>query len=314
MCYSKYTGWTLCITYSKVVYTMTGISKVLETELNGLKVNLFEFDIENEESFNEIKAYLVNKVKISKVHNIEEYDLTYYGTKNLNPDFVARFNEQVAKINIPKKTKIPQFDVRRERVTEWMAQYLLEQEYGCKFYDEADKRVNLKTVEIDKHTDGIDVPGIWIDNDRIRFVVCEVKASEANQIPCDSVQSLQQDIQKAIDDVDNRVSHEILEYMHGIRNVKMQDDILEKIVDFLAKLIAGEKEDLADNIMFFPFLLRNNEKIVPEMNIDDYKNFSLQGLFPSACSIHAFISAASVLQSFSRIVSTSSTLCRPSFR
>ena len=232
---------------------MAGISKVLETELNGLKVNLFEFDIENEENFNEIKAYLVNKVKISKVHNIEEYDLTYYGTKNLNPDFVARFNEQVAKINIPKKTKIPQFDVRRERVTEWMAQYLLEQEYGCKFYDEADKRVNLKTVEIDKHTDGIDVPGIWIDNDRIRFVVCEVKASEANQIPCDSVQSLQQDIQKAIDDVDNRVSHEILEYMHGIRNVKMQDDILEKIVDFLANLIAGEKEDLADNIMFFPF-------------------------------------------------------------
>ena len=202
---------------------MAGISKVLETELNGLKVNLFEFDIENEESFDGIKAYLVNKVKISKVHNIEEYDLTYYGSKNLNPDFVARFNEQVAKINIPKKTKIPQFDVRRERVTEWMAQYLLEQEYGCKFYDEADKRVNLKTVEIDKHTDGIDVPGIWIDNDRIRFVVCEVKASEANQIPCYSVQSLQE-------------------------------------------------------IMFFPFLLRNNEKIVPEMDINDYKNFSLQGV------------------------------------
>lgn len=39
--------------------------------------------------------------------------------------------------------------------------------------------------------------------------------------------------------------------MHGIRNVKMQDDILEKIVVFLAQLIAGEKEDLADNIMFF---------------------------------------------------------------
>ena len=51
---------------------MAGISKVLETELNGLKVNLFEFDIENEESFNEIKAYLVNKVKISKNYNNEE--------------------------------------------------------------------------------------------------------------------------------------------------------------------------------------------------------------------------------------------------
>ena len=28
--------------------------------------------------------------------------------------------------------------------------------------------------------------------------------------------------------------------------------------------------------MFFPFLLRNNGKIIDEQNIDDYKNFSLQ--------------------------------------
>lgn len=257
---------------------MADVRKVLETEVNGLKVNLFEFDIETEENFNEIKTYLVNKVKISKVHNIEEYDLTYYGAKNLNPAFVAKFNEQVAKINVPKQAKKPQFDVRRERITEWMAQYLLEQEYGCKFYDEADKRVNLKTVEIDKHTDGIDVPGIWIDNDKIRFVVCEVKASEAVKIPCDSVLPLQEDMQKAIDDVDNRVSREILEYMHGIRNVKMQDEMLQKIIDFLAQLIAGEKKDLADNIMFFPFLLRNNEKIIMNLNVNDYRDFSLQGV------------------------------------
>lgn len=255
---------------------MANVKKVLETEVNGLKVNLFEYDIESEESISQIKEYLINKVKISKVHNTAEYDLTYYGTQNLDPEFVARFNEQVARINIPKKSSIPQFDVRRERVTEWIAQYLLEQEYGCKFYDEADKRINLKAVEIDKHTDGIDVPGIWIDNDRIRFVVCEVKASEATKIPCDSVQSLQEDIQKAIDNADNRVSREILEYMHGIRNVKIQDELLDKIVGFLVHLIAGEKKDLAENIMFFPFLLRNNEKIVSDMNIDDYKNFSLQ--------------------------------------
>ncbi len=255
---------------------MANVKKVLETEVNGLKVNLFEYDIESEESISQIKEYLINKVKISKVHNTAEYDLTYYGTRNLDPEFVARFNEQVARINIPKKSSIPQFDVRRERVTEWIAQYLLEQEYGCKFYDEADKRINLKAVEIDKHTDGIDVPGIWIDNDRIRFVVCEVKASEATKIPCDSVQSLQEDIQKAIDNADNRVSREILEYMHGIRNVKIQDELLDKIVGFLVHLIAGEKKDLAENIMFFPFLLRNNEKIVSDMNIDDYKNFSLQ--------------------------------------
>ena len=63
MCYSKYTGWTLCITYSKVVYTMAGISKVLETELNGLKVNLFEFDIENEE---EVLAYFSKFMEVRK--------------------------------------------------------------------------------------------------------------------------------------------------------------------------------------------------------------------------------------------------------
>lgn len=257
---------------------MAGITKVLEKEVNGLQVNLFELDIENEESFNEIKAYLVDKVKLSKVHNVVEYDLTYYGSKNLNPEFVARFNKQVEKINTPKRTSIPQFDVRRERVTEWMAQYVLEQEYGCKFFDEADKRINLKTVEIDKHTDGIDVPGIWMDDDSIKFVVCEVKASEALQIPCTSVKSLEEDIQKAIDNVDSRVSREILEYMHGIRNIKLQDDTLKRMIDFLAQLIAGEKEELADNIIFFPFLIRNNEKIVSDLNLDDYKNFGVQGV------------------------------------
>ncbi|MDE7156939.1 MAG: hypothetical protein K2O02_03140 [Lachnospiraceae bacterium] len=255
---------------------MADIRKVLETRKNGLKVNLFEFDIEDEDNFNNIKAYLINKVKGSKVHNIEEYDLTYYGAKNLNPAFVAKFNEQVAKINIPKKTSIPQFDVRRERVTEWMAQHLLEQMYGCIFYDEADKRLNLKTVEIDKHTDGIDVPGIWVDDDRIRFVICEVKASQEKQIPCSSIGPLQNDIQKAIDNADNRVSREILQYMHGIRNIKMQDDLLQRIINFLARLIAGEKKDLADNLMFFPFLLRNNEKIIDNQNMDDYRDFLLQ--------------------------------------
>ena len=224
---------------------MADIRKLLETKRNGLRVNLFEFDIDDEENFNHIKTYLINKVKKSKIHNIEEYDLTYYGAKNLNPAFVAKFNAQAAKINIPKKTSIRQFDVRRERVTEWMAQYLLEQMYGCTFYEEADKRVNLKTVEADKHTDGIDVPGIWIDNDRVRFVICEVKASQEKKIPYSSVGPL-------------------------------QDDLLQRVIDFLARLIAGEKKDLADNLMFFPFLLRNNGKIIDEQNIDDYRNFSLQ--------------------------------------
>ena len=256
---------------------MADIRKVLEKEVNGLKVNLLEFDIANDNSFNEIKTYLVNKVKKSKVHNVEEYNLNFYSSANLKPEFIEKFNKQVEKITIPQKAKLPQFDVRRERVTEWLGQFVLEQEYGCRFFDEADKRINLKPVELNKHTDGIDVPGIWMDGDKIRFVVCEVKASESARIPCSSTNLLQEDIQKAIDNAENRVSLEILAYMLGIRNVKIKDDIFEKIVAFLMGLIANE-ERLADNIFFFPFLIRNNENIVSGKNIDDYKNFTLHGI------------------------------------
>ena len=45
---------------------MKNIKKVLEREVNGLRVNLFEFDIESEESINQIKAYLVDKIKYLK--------------------------------------------------------------------------------------------------------------------------------------------------------------------------------------------------------------------------------------------------------
>ena len=256
-------------------YAMDIIKKIFETNMNGLKVNLFELSIENEEGIAKIKEYLISKIKISKVHNADYYDLKYYGSQTLEPEFVARFNDAVKKICVPKKHSIHQFDVRRERVTEWMAQYLLEEKYGCKFYDEADKRINLEPVSIDKHTDGIDVPGILIENDKIRFVVCEVKASETHEIPCSSARDLQSDIQKSINNLDNRVTREILEYMHSIKNVKIQDDLLNKIVIFLSQLIAGEKQDLAENIMFFPLLLRNNKIIVSKRNIDDYKNFKL---------------------------------------
>ena len=45
---------------------MADIRKLLETKRNGLRVNLFEFDIDDEENFNHIKTYLINKVKNRK--------------------------------------------------------------------------------------------------------------------------------------------------------------------------------------------------------------------------------------------------------
>ena len=42
--------------------------------------------------------------------------------------------------------------------------------------------------------------------------------------------------------------------MSGIRNVKMKDVELQRIIDFLAKLIAGNRTELADStIMFFQY-------------------------------------------------------------
>lgn len=262
---------------------MSAVKEITSSRINGLNVKLFEYDINDDEKFNDLKEYLINKVRKSKVHNVSDYDLTYYGSANLDPEFVKRFNDKVAEINIPKKiTSIPHFDVRRERVTEWMAQLVLEDHYGCTFYDAADKRINMRTVDIDKHTPGIDVPGIMFKDDAIKFVVCEVKASESKSIPTSSANGLMDDIQKSIDNHDNRVSREILQYMHGIRNVKMKDDQVVKILDFLAELVVMSEKDsnrnLSNNVMFFPVLIRKNEDIVNNNDLSDYINFKVDGI------------------------------------
>lgn len=262
---------------------MSGIKELFSSEANGLNIKLFEYNIDDEDSYKKIEDYLINKVRKSKVHNVSRYDLTYYGSANLNPEFVKKFNEKVAKINVPKKAKkIPHFDVRRERVTEWMAQYLLENKYECRFYEESDKRMNLETVDINKHTPGIDVPGIMFKEDSIKFVVCEVKASEDKKIPCSSSDALKEDIQKSINNNENRVSREILQYMHGIRNIKVDDDEIAKILEFLAKLVVGDQENptesLAKNIMFFPVLIRKNDEIIKNKDVNDYKNFTVKGI------------------------------------
>jgi len=257
---------------------MAMIKTLLSTVLNGISVKLFEYDIDDEQGFNELKSYLISKIRTSKVHNVESYDLNYYYSKNLKPEFMEKFNKRISEITVPKRSKIPEFDVRRERVTEWMAQLLLEKNYGCKFYDEADKRMNVEPVDIDKHTSGIDVPGIRIDNGEIKFVVCEVKASEERKIPCSSAGSLQKDIQKSVENYEERVTREILHYMHGIRNIKMPDDELQMILDFLTKLIASSQENLMENIMFFPVIIRNNNEIIDNSDVGDYKNFTVSGV------------------------------------
>lgn len=112
---------------------MTAIKELLSTKSNGISVRLFEYDIDDNQSFKELKDYLISKIRASKVHNTEIYNLNFYYSKNLNPAFIEKLNKRVAEITVPKKSRIPQFDVRRERVTEWMAQLLLEKITGAGF-------------------------------------------------------------------------------------------------------------------------------------------------------------------------------------
>lgn len=253
------------------------INELLSTELNGITVKLFEYDIDDEQSFSELRNYLISKIKSSKVHNVEKYTQNYYPT-NLNPKFVEKLNKRISEIAIPIKSKIPQFDVRRERVTEWMAQFLLEREYNCKFFDEADKRMNIEIIDVDKHTSGIDVPGIRIINNQIKFVVCEVKASDSKNIPYKVISSLQDDIQKSIDNNNERVTKEILQYIHNIRDIKITDNDLNMILLFLCNLIEDSHENLKNNIMFFPLIIRSNTEIIKNNDVSDYNNFNVHNI------------------------------------
>lgn len=84
--------------------------------------------------------------------------------------------------------------------------------------------------------------------------------------------TLQEDIQKSINNDEERVTREILQYMQGIRNAKMTDDELQMIVDFLAKLIVNTENSLVENIMFFPVIIRNNEEIIRNKDVGDKFN------------------------------------------
>lgn len=260
--------------------------KLLTKEQNGFKVNLYEFDINDDKNFEKLKQYLITKIRSMKVHNNKEFDLNFYSSPNLDNEFIAQLNNQISNINTPKVHGIKHFDVRRERVTEWIGQLLLEKNFNCIFYDEADKKININPVNVDKHTPGVDVPGIRLVDNQLKFVICEVKASDSVKIPCSSSKDLNQDIGKGYYNEDNRVSKEILNYMQGVKNVSFKDDLLGKIIDFLTKLLkeSSSLKALIESIVFFPLIIRNNSEICSELNdfnnfcIDNFKGINLESI------------------------------------
>ena len=167
---------------------------------------------------------------------------------------------------------IPAFDVKRSAVTEFMAEFLLENEFQCIFFEQANKKLTKSVVDANRHTPGIDVVGIQENDKNLKFIVAEVKASKDQNIPSSSAQSLKKDIENICDFDNNRLTKEITAMFQQLGQKQPTD----KYITFLLELINGKNSAkiLVEKIIIFPFLIRNNPKILQEKNLNDFKNFS----------------------------------------
>ncbi len=242
--------------------------------IKSFEVKVYEVDTCVDSEAKKLESFLIDKIRKIRIFNEIEELADLLNVPGINNNFTKKFKENLKEICNPKKHKIATFDIRRSFVTEFMSQLLLERNYNCVFYDQADKRLNVTPVTIEKHSPGIDVVGVQLRSENIKFVVCEVKASKS-EIPCTETESLLEDINKAKDISNHRLTKEILAYIDSIKN-DAEDVIISKIVQFLLNILSQTEDEafVLSNIIFFPFLIRNNADIISNSNVDDFGLFS----------------------------------------
>lgn len=244
----------------------------IDKNVNGFNIKVFELDTQHSDA---LRNTIKSKIKRMKVYNEASHvDLL---PPNISDEFKEQFRQKTLEITRPKDHKLKWFDVKRAYATEFMSQLLLEKEYNCIFHEESDKKINVDPVDIDKPIPGIDIVGLQEHENDFKFVICEVKASEDIRIPCSSASDLLDDIEKAIDD-DKRISKEILQYVRGLAGI--DNDSITKSIDFLTNLLLLEssKSAMFEKIIFFPFMIRSNENIVANQNLDDFSMFKTDKL------------------------------------
>ncbi|MCG3695471.1 hypothetical protein ACN09M_09905 [Aliarcobacter butzleri] len=240
--------------------------------INGFEINAYTVDTK----FNQaLKDLLKNKIKKIKLYTEDYIDFL---SPDTDPKFKTKMYEKIVELSLPSNHKIKWFDVKRSFTTEFMSQILLEKNYNCIFHNEADKRINTTPINVDKHADGIDVVGIKSQGETFNFVVCEVKASKDNNIPCSSSASLLDDIKKSSTPNSKRLQREILQYMKNIGSVNTQTT--EQAVKFLSELLVVESSEnkLFESIIFYPFLIRDNNEIINNGNLNDFQDFKKEEL------------------------------------
>ena len=256
----------------------------INTENNGFEIRVYDIDFSNQDDVNKLENYIISKVRKMKIHNGIS---TYSNINGIKKDFLNKIKEaednnksELSKICTPEENKKKWFDARRSRVTEFMSQLLLERELNCIFFEETDKRINLSAFEADTHVKGVDVTGIHTDsNGSNKFVICEVKASGSSDIPCSSSGELFKDIKNSYNLTNKRVFREIKDFTSKLIEADYSNDIssiIEYITDLYAQILdkKSSKNLILDNILFIPFLIRRNPKIIENNDIGDFNNFN----------------------------------------
>ena len=206
------------------------------------------------------------KSKLDRNYDLEAI-ISECSSEDLNKE---AFKKLVADIKKPNTASIPSFDVKRSTVTEFMAEFLLEKEFQCIFFEEINKKIRKKAVDSHKHVSGIDVVGFQ-KKDTLKIVFSEVKASKTNK---NSITKDLLDDTKKIYQLDNKkVIREILDISTELHNkISSNLDFKEYIV-FLLNLINQKNsyDFLIKNIIVFPFLIHENRKL---KDLSDFKDFS----------------------------------------
>lgn len=241
--------------------------------INDIEVTLYDVDLEKEDEINDLKNWLQQKIKRMNMHNADFIDT--FNVPTISEEFRQRIKEKYEKNSNPIENKIEWFDVRRSRVTEFMAQRLLEKQYNCLFYEEADKKITASIIDRDKHVGGVDVTGIKKEEDDFKFVICEVKSSSSKSIPCENAKELLKDINASFYNDKDRTTKEIMNYFKSLSNSLTNDELIHNILIFLINLVdeLGNESVIKNKLVFFPFLIRNNKKVCEEYELNDFSNF-----------------------------------------
>ncbi len=237
---------------------------------------MYEVDLTDAGQKKLLETRLIEKVKKIKAFKNIDHVVNSVRTPGITPEFLEKFKAGLIATTNPPENPIKAFDIRRSYITEFMSQMVLERHYQCFFYEEADRRLKADQVALQSHSKGIDVTGVQTPNGDLKFVVCEVKASNG-KIPTSVIPSLLDDVKKAKELDNERLFREIMAYLGDLNS---NEAIFEKIITFLTECLKhkDDKGYVLKNVVFYPFIIRKNDKIKANSNVDDFKAFGDEDL------------------------------------